>query len=121
MTDFDDEGFSATVKFTSPDADGGSMTSHLVRGMVSTLLPGTPHTYISRRSGPAYLRQRDGGFGQPAPPLLLAEKFGLPSVKLGRVHVYRFIHTSDDVSFFLSVQQPASLLPKHGVSYIPGS
>eukprot|EP00903_Cladosiphon_okamuranus_P008293 g7980.t1 len=32
MTDFDDEGFSATVKFTSPDADG-SMTSHLVRGM----------------------------------------------------------------------------------------
>lgn len=35
MTDFDDEGFSATVKFTSPDADDGSMTSHLVRGMVS--------------------------------------------------------------------------------------
>eukprot|EP00752_Nemacystus_decipiens_P007462 g6667.t1 len=33
MTDFDDEGFSSTVKFTSPDADGGSMTSHLVRGM----------------------------------------------------------------------------------------
>lgn len=35
MTDFDDEGFSATVKFTSPDADGGSMTTYLVRGMVS--------------------------------------------------------------------------------------
>lgn len=35
MADFDEEGFSATVKFTSPDADGGSMTSHLVRGMVS--------------------------------------------------------------------------------------
>lgn len=35
MTDFDDEGFSATVKFTSPDAGDGSMTTYLVRGMVS--------------------------------------------------------------------------------------
>ncbi len=35
ITDFDDEGFSAAVKFTSPNAGGGSMTTYLVRGMVS--------------------------------------------------------------------------------------
>ena len=35
MTDFDDAGLSATVQFTSRDAPGGSMTTYLVRGMVS--------------------------------------------------------------------------------------
>lgn len=35
VTDFDDEGFSATVKLTSRNAQSGSMTTHLVRGMVS--------------------------------------------------------------------------------------
>ena len=35
MTDFDDAGLSATVQFTSRDAAQGSMTTYLVRGMVS--------------------------------------------------------------------------------------
>lgn len=35
MTDFDDAGLSATVQFTSRDAAEGSMTTYLVRGMVS--------------------------------------------------------------------------------------
>lgn len=35
VTDFDDEGFSATVKFTSMEEREGSMTTYLVRGMVS--------------------------------------------------------------------------------------
>lgn len=35
VTDFDDEGFSATVKFTSQEKQG-SMITYLVRGMVST-------------------------------------------------------------------------------------
>ncbi|CBN76107.1 Endo-1,3-beta-glucanase, family GH81 [Ectocarpus siliculosus] len=33
LTDFDDEGFSATVKFSSQDTAGGSMTTYIVRGM----------------------------------------------------------------------------------------
>lgn len=33
---FDDFGLSATVQFTSADNQTGSMTTHLVRGMVSS-------------------------------------------------------------------------------------
>lgn len=35
MTDFSEEGLSATVTFTSDDAEEGSMTAYLTRGMVS--------------------------------------------------------------------------------------
>lgn len=36
MTDFGEEGFSATIVFSSDDMDEGSMTTYLTRGMVST-------------------------------------------------------------------------------------
>ena len=32
--DFDDEGLSATVEFSSEDVENGSMTAYLTRGMV---------------------------------------------------------------------------------------
>lgn len=60
MTDFSEEGFSATVVFSSDDVEEGSMTTYLTRGMVSTKqLHGRGGAFISKSPSRKSPRKRE--------------------------------------------------------------
>lgn len=109
MTDFDDEGFSATVKFTSTDADGGGMMSHLVRGMVSAGRSSWALSFHNDRNG--LLQHRDVvAFSFPRCSGRKKQSRGRPASR--SAHLYRYVW-----GYCFRLLLRAIVRPAHRASY----